>query len=248
MPSYRLHLTVPYIGVRLGEFRMGVCMMRSANGADFRAARSGYVDSLIGVTAPGSFDALEFARAQLHSAARDLEGSDIAPELRVQLGLLAAQVALAERLAPGVAAAAAADDESEAPPLPGSDPLTARVNVGWGREVEWVVWDVDLIVGILQGATSASLGLVRALAAEGGTATVNRLCELTGRETLHDMTQSLNVAGQRETRLPEKRLIQAQRYPHSASKVVGYSFPEGTTPLFAAALERFDAWEISVDG
>ncbi|WP_406276811.1 hypothetical protein OH799_06705 [Nocardia sp. NBC_00881] len=52
--------------------------------------------------APGTFDALEFARAQLHSAARDLEGSDIAPELRVQLGLLAAQVALAERLAPRV--------------------------------------------------------------------------------------------------------------------------------------------------
>jgi hypothetical protein len=226
---------------------MGVCMMRSANGAEFRAAAPGYVDSLIGVTAPGSFDALEFARAQLHSAARDLEGSDIAPELRVQLGLLAAQVALAERLALGVAAAAA-DDESEAPPPPESDPLTARVNVGWGREVEWVVWDVDLIVRILQGATSASLDLVRALAAEGGTATVNRLRELTGRETLHHMTQSLNVAGQRETRLPEKRLIQAQRYPHSASKVVAYSFPEGTTPLFAAALERFDAWAISVDG
>lgn len=207
------------------------------------------MDSLIGVTAPGSFDALEFARAQLHSAARDLEGSDIAPELRVQLGLLAAQVALAERLAPGVAVAVAADDdESAAPPPPESDPLTARVNVGWGREVEWVVWDVDLIVRILQGATAASLDLVRALATEGGAATVNRLRELTGRETLHHMTQALNVAGQRETRLPEKRLIQAQRYPHSASKVVGYSFPEGTTPLFAAALERFDAWAISADG
>jgi hypothetical protein len=38
------------------------------------------------------------------------------------------------------------------------------------REVEWVVWDVDLIVRILQGATAASLDLVRALAAEGGTA------------------------------------------------------------------------------
>lgn len=204
------------------------------------------------MTAAGSFDALEFARAQLHSAARDLAGSDIPPELRIQLGLLAAHVALAERIAPTVAAD---DDEPEAPPPPQNpapvhapDPPTAEVNVGWGREVEWVVWDVDLIVRILQGASAAALDLVRALAAEGGAATVNRLQELTGRESLHHLSQSLNVSGQRETRLPEKRLIQAQRYPHSASKVVGYSFPDGTTPLFVAALERFDAWAITANG
>jgi hypothetical protein len=47
--------------------------------AEFRAAAPGDVDSLIGMIVPGSFDALEFARAQLHSAVRDLEGSDIAP-------------------------------------------------------------------------------------------------------------------------------------------------------------------------
>ncbi|MGV9336654.1 hypothetical protein [Nocardia sp. NPDC003726] len=136
---------------------------------------------------------------------------------------------------------------SSAQPTPvQSDSLTARVNVGLGREVEWAIWDVDLLVRIFQRATTTSLALVRALISEGGTASVDRLKELTGAETLHHMTQSLNVSGQRETRLPEKRLIQAQRYPKSTSKVVGYSFPEGTTSLFIAALERFDAWAIDI--
>ncbi|MFI7665749.1 hypothetical protein [Nocardia sp. NPDC049526] len=64
-------------------------------------------------------------------------------------------------------------------PVP-SDPLTVRVNVGRGREVEWAIWDVDLLVRVFQGATATSLALVRALISEGGSASVDRLEELTG--------------------------------------------------------------------
>ncbi|MEU6191489.1 hypothetical protein [Nocardia sp. NPDC047038] len=45
-----------------------------------------------------AFDDLEFARQQLHFAAQELTGSDMTPQVQVQLGLLVAQVAVADRL------------------------------------------------------------------------------------------------------------------------------------------------------
>jgi hypothetical protein len=152
------------------------------------------------------------------------------PQLRVQLGLLATQVAVADRLS----ALLSGTDTAE------SDPADTP-ELG---EVERVEWTPAVAAQILRCSTPAGYRLVQALIAEGGSAPVGRLAELTGDTLLRAATQSLNVAGRREgvTRsLPERRLIQAIRYPNPlTSKVVAYSLPAESIPAFTAAIELLD--------
>ncbi|MEV6320586.1 hypothetical protein AB0M45_05220 [Nocardia sp. NPDC051787] len=170
-------------------------------------------------------------KAKLHLAAEELNGSEMTPQLRVQLGLLAAQVAVADRLS----ALLSGTDTVE------SDPVDTPPDIG---EVEGVEWTPAVAAQILRSSTPGGYRLVQALIAEGGSAPVGRLSELTGDSLLRAATQSLNVAARREgvTRgLPERRLIQAIRYPNPlTSKVAAYSLPTESIPAFTAAIELLD--------
>lgn len=188
------------------------------------------------------FDDLEFARQQLHLAVAELSGTEMTPQDRVQLGLLAAQVALGDRLSallPGdvPAEAAPAEHRSAAAGVAVVDELALAA----GKASEDVRWTPALCERILRTSSPAGHRLVQALLAEGGSASVDRLTELTGDVTLRAATQSLNMAARREGAahtLPERRLIQAHRYPHPlTSKVTAYSLPAETIPSFTTAVE-----------
>jgi hypothetical protein len=188
------------------------------------------------------FDDLEFARQQLHLAVAELSGTEMTPQDRVQLGLLAAQVALGDRLSallPGdvPAEAAPAEHRSAAARVAVVDELALAA----GKASEDVQWTPALCERILRTSSPAGHRLVQALLAEGGSASVDRLTELTGDVTLRAATQSLNMAARREGAahtLPERRLIQAHRYPHPlTSKVTAYSLPAETIPSFTTAVE-----------
>ena len=188
------------------------------------------------------FDDLEFARQQLHLAVSELSGSEMTPQDRVQLGLLAAQVAICDRLS----ALLPDDAVTEAPPAE-HPPAADRVAVvdelapAAGKVSADTRWTPALCERILRSSSPAGHRLVRALLAEGGSASVDRLTELTGDTTLRAATLSLNTAARREGAarvLPERRLIQAHRYPHPlTSKVTAYSLPAETIPSFTTAVE-----------
>ncbi|MBF6171094.1 HD domain-containing protein [Nocardia blacklockiae] len=146
------------------------------------------------------------------------------------LGLLAVQIVVAERLpalAPRDEGSAAAD----------SGPVAPAHSEGTDEGVEWTA---ELAERILRAATADSIRLVRALVTEGGSASLDRLDELTGGIAPRPAVLSLNSAARHEGiryRLPERRLIQAFRGPNSAkSKVVAYALPDGSLPAFAAAI------------
>ncbi|MGW6335260.1 hypothetical protein [Nocardia rhamnosiphila] len=179
------------------------------------------------------FDDLEFARRQLYLAAEEFADIEVTPQARVQLGLLAAQVALADRLT----ALLSRDAAVETAAAEHRPPVDRAAKGG-------VQWTPALCERILQSSTRAGHRLVKALLAEGGTASITRLTELTGDTTLRAATQSLNTAARRERatlHLPEGRLIQAHRYPNRlTSKVTAYSLPAETIPSFTTAVELLD--------
>ncbi|GAB2666374.1 hypothetical protein [Nocardia goodfellowii] len=198
-------------------------------------------------------DLLKFAREQLEEAVRELSGTIPSADIRIQLGLLAAHIAVAEgptSEGQQESSAARTDDVVIVPPAAGrrGGPPPVRVNVGRHGQPEWAEWDVDLAVRILRGAKPSSVELVRALVAAGGSASVDQLRSATGEQKLHPMTQSLNMAGQRLTRLPAERLIQPSHFPRKTSPVAAYSLPPGTVELFSDALERYDRWVADLPG
>ena len=70
------------------------------------------LDTVVGMSGT-DFDDLEFARRQLHLAVEELADTEMTPQDRVQLGLLAAQVALSDRLSA----------------LLSDDPITSRLRI-----------------------------------------------------------------------------------------------------------------------
>ncbi|MEU4840295.1 hypothetical protein [Nocardia testacea] len=188
------------------------------------------------------FDDLEFARQQLHLAVAELSGAEMTPQDRVQLGLLAAQVALGDRLSallPGDATVEASPTEHR--PVAAGVAVVDQLALASGKASEEVRWTPALCERILRTWSPAGHRLVQALLTEGGSASIDRLTELTGDTTLRAATQSLNMAARREGVahvLPERRLIQAHRYPHPlTSKVSAYSLPAETIPSFTTAVE-----------
>ncbi|MFI9538302.1 hypothetical protein ACIG56_34355 [Nocardia fusca] len=188
------------------------------------------------------FDDLEFARQQLHLAVAELSGAEMTPQDRVQLGLLAAQVALGDRLS----ALLPGDVTTEACPaahLAAGDrvAIVDELALAAGKASDDVQWTPALCERILRTSTPAGHRLVQALIAEGGSASIARLTELTGDTTLRAATQSLNMAARREGvahALPERRVIQAHRYPNPlTSNVIAYSLPPETIPSFTTAVE-----------
>ncbi|MEU0502033.1 hypothetical protein [Nocardia sp. NPDC005998] len=169
---------------------------------------------------PGDFDALDVAREQLRYAMIINPGGPMTFENRLQLGLLAAQVALAERL-----------------PLR----INGTTEVLRDDEDEFV-WDDELIEQVLRNLGPAGRRWIRALVAEGGSATPVRIKEITGAKALGGMVTTMRRATHGISRaVPPPRLIETRKSDDPQNPVIlEYYLVKGTLPLIVAALERID--------
>jgi len=183
-------------------------------------------------------DVLAFAREQLSAITTNLHQTPSPPtELRLQAGLLAAQIAIAERLpplpspnpAPGPAASAPAGGGSGA----AADSPAPVESVEAGGST--TTWTVALITRILARATPSAIEMIEAIAAEGGRISPARLLEVTGRRSYAGMSQAVRIAT-READPPENFRTLVCRKTSPARELY---FPPGTLPLVTASLQRF---------
>lgn len=190
---------------------------------------------------PDDFDALDYAREQLCVLVEEAEGTEVTREFRLGLGLLAAQVATAERMplpapkpAPAVSiwGPAVAPDVAEAP-----DPVTVVAPDGSST-----VWDVELLGRILAAAKPAGVEMIKAIADEGGRISKERFLEVTGRRSMAGMTQAVRSAittASGDLMGPSGRLVRRRHENDDESaRVLELYFPEGLQPLVAYALDR----------
>lgn len=164
----------------------------------------------------GDLDVLKVARAHLHAALTAAETQSLTIEAHLQVGLLAAQIALAERLS------VRADGAGE---LVGSN--------------EEFVWNAPRVEKFLRNLDPPGFQLLEILVAEGGTATPDRVKELTGRKSLAGITSALRSAAHRMTPelLPPPRLVEVVRVRRT-DKAQLYRISEENLPIVAAALQR----------
>jgi hypothetical protein len=108
-------------------------------------------------------------------------------------------------------------------------------------------WDVDLAELILRRARPVGSVFVRALVDQGGTATAEKLREMTGLDVLNQATLALTRAasavfskGDRHRRGRYRRhFFAARTHPDQPrGRVYDYYLPEELVPLFAEALTR----------
>jgi hypothetical protein len=110
--------------------------------------------------------------------------------------------------------------------------------------VEESAWTVDLAEQVLRTAQPHGSTFLRALINEGGTATAQRLKELTGTEALHYMTLTVNAAvkkvtGSRTIRGGRQLAIpRADPANPRAQRVYDYHLPADLVPVFDDALRR----------
>ncbi|WP_067474259.1 hypothetical protein [Nocardia amamiensis] len=164
------------------------------------------------------FDALEVAREQLRYA-MIVNSAPMTLETRLQLGLLAAQVALAERL-----------------------PLKVNGTRRVLRDEEEFVWDEEFLERFLRNLGPSGRRWIRVLVDEGGVATPGRIKEVTGAKSLGGMSSTMRRAMHATTdKLPPPRLIQLRTTDDPQNPViVEYRLAEGTLPVVTAVLERID--------
>ncbi|MBF6289863.1 hypothetical protein [Nocardia cyriacigeorgica] len=180
------------------------------------------------------FDALDYAREQLRAVIAEVAGTELPLALRVQLGLLAAQVAVAERLS-GPPAHARADGS-----VVGRDAGSVRV-LAWNNS--YLEWNVELTVRVLARTAPRGIDLIRAMIGEGGRVSADRVRELTGLKSLATMTRAIHtanviVAGE-EFRCSD--LVRCRRAgPGPASRAEEYFFPPGVLALVTTALQQLD--------
>ncbi|MFI1465602.1 hypothetical protein [Nocardia carnea] len=172
---------------------------------------------------PGDLDPLEVARTQLHAALTAAETQPLTLEAHLQLGLLAAQIALAERLP------IRASGTQEVP--------------GFDEEFTWSAGRVEQFLGNLD---PPGIQLLEILVAEGGAATPERIKELTGRKSLAGITSALRAAAHRTTPelLPPPRLIQVVRV-RGTDKAQLYRISAEMLPIIAAALQRIGSSSVT---
>lgn len=188
---------------------------------------------------PDDFDALDYAREQLRALVEEAQGTEVTREFRLGLGLLAAQVATAERMSPpkqalavSIWGPAVADDMAEAPA-----PVTVVAPDGSST-----VWDVELLGRILAAAKPAGVEMIKAIADEGGRISKDRFLEVTGRRSTAGMTQAVRTAittASGDLMGPSARLVRRRHENDDESaRVLELYFPEGLQPLVAYALDR----------
>lgn len=187
---------------------------------------------------PDDFDALDYARDQLHILAQELDGMEVPTELRLHMGLLAAQVAVAERMpAPRRPTAA----EVPAADQPADDDIPAPVTV-IETDGSTTVWDVDLIARLLTVSNPSGVDMIQAIADEGGRITMERFLEVTGRKSIGGMTQAIRRATGTATAnsiLPPPQLVRREHVGNDRSaRLLTLYFPDGLLPLVRFALDR----------
>ncbi|MDN2499547.1 hypothetical protein FHY52_23145 [Nocardia nova] len=142
---------------------------------------------------PDDFDALDYTREQLRVLVEEAQGTEVTREFRLGLGLLAAQVATAERIPPpapkpapavSIWGPAVASDVAEDP-----DPVAVVAPDGSST-----VWDVELLGRILAAAKPTGVEMIKAIADEGGRISKDRFLEVTGRRSMAGMTQAVRSA------------------------------------------------------
>lgn len=189
---------------------------------------------------PDDFDALDYARDQLRILVEEADGMEVSREFRLGLGLLAAQVATAERLtippkqAPPVSiwGLAVADGVAEVP-----DPVTVVVPDGAS-----MVWDVELLGRILAAAKPAAVEMIKAIADEGGRISKERFLKVTGRRSMAGMTQAVRSAIMTAAGdlMPAARLVRRRHENDDESaRVLELYFREGLQPFWWCT--RWDA-------
>ncbi|WP_067458321.1 hypothetical protein [Nocardia alba] len=173
----------------------------------------------------GDLDALAIAREQLRHLADGRHLDD--PQFRLQLGLLAAQIALAERLPADLPLPADLWQEQQIPHPP--------VTVG--------EWDLPTIQRFLEGLPDTGMKTLRALVAEGGSATPARIKELIGMKSL----SGVKSAQQNAFRLmpsqprPPGWLIEKKHTNNNQDATIErYFVRSALLPLVAEALDQID--------
>lgn len=171
----------------------------------------------------GDFDALAIAREQLrHLVTVDGQPLDD-PQFRLQLGLLAAQIALAER-------------------IPGDLPYEQQVP---RPQVAVSEWDLPTIKNFVEGLPGIGMQTLRILVAEGGSATPARIKELTSAKSLSGVQSAQQYAarsmkvGQRPSEgwLIEKKHVGNRR----EAAIERYFIRANLLPLVKEALDQIDA-------
>ncbi|MFE3447062.1 hypothetical protein ACFXNW_28855 [Nocardia sp. NPDC059180] len=169
----------------------------------------------------GELDALAIARRQLQLAMADELYSPASVETRVQLGLLASNIALAERLGPAGL-----------------------------REPEPFRWELPLLETFVRELAPKARGTLRLLCDEGGSATPARLMELTGAKSLAGLTNAIRRATHDATRdhphsgLPAERALLHVEYSGRPNQVVvRYYVDPDVLPLLKEAINRVEPSE-----
>lgn len=121
----------------------------------------------------GEIDALDIAREQLRAISA-VDSQSMTLEARLQLGLLASNIALAERL-----------------------PTRSAIGEDSLQDGEAFSWTPANVEQFLQNLSPEGKQLIEILISEGGTATPGRVKELTGRKSLASITSSLRRASHR---------------------------------------------------
>ncbi|MGW6730174.1 hypothetical protein ACWF9G_30110 [Nocardia sp. NPDC055029] len=168
----------------------------------------------------GDLDALAIAREQIRHLLADGGQHLNDPQFRLQLGLLASQIALAERLPGGL-------PEERPVPLPSSP------------EVEW---NLPTIKNFLERLPGIGMKTVRILVAEGGSATPARIKELTGAKGLSGLKSAQQYATRSMTRpLPHGWLIEQKYLDNRRENATErYFIRANLLPLVGEALDQID--------
>lgn len=126
--------------------------------------------------------------------------------------------------------------------------LSASAEWGSPDRSQPPVWTVELAEEVLRNARPPGRAFLRALVDEGGTATADRLRELTGLEVLNraTMTLSSSAAQVLSRQDPDGRrwrhFFVARRHPDDRyGRVHDYQLPDELVPIFDEALTRLSS-------
>lgn len=165
-------------------------------------------------------DSLAVAREQLRAILRSGDALPQSPEFRVQLGLLAAQIAVAERL------------DNASPEAP-------------EQRAEDQFWDLPRLVAVISKLAPKTRQFLQVLVDEGGAATPARLKELTGMKSTAGAVTSIRTAVSSVTRdsavFPTPMLVQSERVDGHQTPIARYVLASDVLDLTRRGLAQVEA-------
>lgn len=170
----------------------------------------------------GELDALAVAREQARHLVAEGGPHLDDPQFRLQLGLLAAQIALAERL-PEV-------PTKEERPVPRSAKPADE-------------WDFATVKSFIEVLPGIGMQALRILLAEGGTATPARIKELTGAKSLSGIKSAQQYAVRSMTTEPPHNWLIERKYLDNRREnaIERYFIRANLLPLVREALDQLDS-------